>query len=80
MVERSQDFRFTLKASEAFRIGGHFGGQHSNGNIAPELCNGSAVYLAHATRTYPLADLEVAKLRARFHRLSVLREEMPTTG
>jgi hypothetical protein len=50
MVQRRQELRFALKASQAFRIGGERFRQDFERDVAIQLRIARAIYLAHATR------------------------------
>jgi hypothetical protein len=47
VIERGHGSSFTLEAHETLRIAGHFGRQHLERHIAPQLRVSSAIYLAH---------------------------------
>ena len=53
MVQRREDFRFTLEAGDSFRVCRERLGQDLDGDIAIELRVAGSVHLAHA----PFADL-----------------------
>jgi hypothetical protein len=48
MVERGEDFRLALKASQAIRIAGHRGGQHLDRHRPLQIAVGRAIDLAHS--------------------------------
>ena len=60
MVERGQDFRFSLKAAHALGIGGELLGQDFQRDISVQLGIGGAVDLAHAAFTDFLQDFVMA--------------------
>jgi hypothetical protein len=57
MIQRREDFGFTVKPREAIRIAGYRLGQHFDSHRPLQVGVSSAVYLAHPTSTNAGGDL-----------------------
>jgi hypothetical protein len=56
MIQRGEDFGFTLKASRALRVSGDGLGEHFQSDVTVQTGIDSAVDLPHPTRTYQRDD------------------------
>ena len=64
MVQRGEDFRFAIEASEAVGVVGEGPGENFDGGVAVELGVAGAVDFAHAARAQGREDSVVAELVA----------------
>ena len=68
MIQRCENFGFTLEPSEAFRIAGYRSRQHLDGDLASEVGISGAIHLAHAAAAQQRQNLVDAEAGARSER------------